>query len=234
MARDDTDIVTALAADEVQVFNAVEIRLDNQNLRFWTGYDKRAFGDVLGIDELQIGDWYRIESIGSFPDWRFVGADFEASAGDFFKATDIGTWNGTVKKAYLGTGDLMSIDGVAENADMSVPSITINFSGITTDLISIALQEPYQKRECIVYFGVGNDPYYLTEIFSGELDTVTIMDTSSSSVLKATVTNRMVKLERANTRRYTSENHKARYPNDTFFDTVSSIQDTSIVWGRKS
>jgi len=234
MARNDTDLVTALASDEIQAFNAVEIILDNQTLRYWTGYDNIAFGDTLGVNELQLGDWYRIESLGGFSDWRFVGGESYAEAGEYFQANDIGTWNGTVKKAYRGLGNLLGIDSVAEKSDMSVPSVTLSFSGLPSELVSLALQEPYQKRECIIYFGVGNDPYYVTEIFSGELDTLRITDTSESSFIALTVTNRMVKLERANTRRYTSESHKARYPNDGFFDTVSQIQDTSVVWGRKS
>jgi len=232
MARDDTDIVTALAADEVQIFNAVEIVLDNRSLRFWTGYDYRALGNAFSVSNMQIGDWYEIASLGN-TFWSVVGGPWPSpSVGDVFQATDIGTGTGTVKKAYTGTGTLMSINGVAEKSDMSVPSVSIVFDGISSDIVSLALQEPYQRRECIVYFGVGNDPYYITEAFSGELDTVNIRDTGEASVVEVTATNRMVKLERANSRRYTSESHKARYPNDTFFDTVTSIQDVSVSWGR--
>ena len=232
MARDDTNIVTALAADEVQIFNAVEIVLDNRSLRFWTGYDYRALGNAFSVSEIQIGDWYEIASLGN-TFWSVVGGPFPNPAvGDVFQATDIGTGTGTVKKAYTGTGTLMSINGVAEKSDMSVPSVSIVFDGISSDIVSLALQEPYQRRECIVYFGVGSDPYYITEAFSGELDTVNIRDGGESSVIEVTATNRMVKLERANVRRYTSESHRARYPNDTFFDTVTSIQDVSVSWGR--
>lgn len=232
MARDDTDIVTALAADEVQIFNAVEIVLDNKSLRFWTGYDYRALGNAFSVSEIQIGDWYEIASLGN-TFWSVVGGPSPSpSVGDVFQATDIGTGTGTVKKVYTGTGTLMNIEGIAEKADMSVPSVSIVFSGIPSDMVSLALQEPYQRRECIIYFGVGNDPYYVTEAFSGELDTVNIRDTNDSSVIEVTATNRMVKLERANVRRYTSESHKARYPDDIFFDTVTGIQDVSITWGR--
>lgn len=232
MARNDTDIVAALAADEVQVFNAVEIRLDKKNLRFWTGYGERSFGDAIDASEMQIDDYYEIATVGT-SSFNLTGASSN-TVGEQFQATDIATGTGTLYKVYTGTGTLMSVGGFAETSDLSTPEITLTFNGIASDMVSVALQEPYQRRECVVYFGVGNDPYYVTETFSGEMDTLNIVDSGESSAIELVVTNRLVKLERANVRRYTSENHKSRYPTDTFFDTVSSIQDTTIVWGRKA
>ena len=229
MNRDDSAIVTALTADEVQIYNAVELRLDDKNLRFWTGYGKRAIGDEISVSDIIIGDEYMISTVGDtfFPRIGVGGAS--AVVGQFFYATDVGTGTGKVKKAYAGIGSLMAISGLTEMGDLSAQSAQITFSGIPSDLLSLALQEPYQRRECIIYFGVGDE---VAEVFSGEIDAMDIQDSAEISTISLNVTSRLIKLERANERRYTAENHKARYPNDTFFDSVADLQDTSIAWGR--
>ena len=45
------------------------------------------------------------------------------------------------------------LDGLAEVADLSAKAITISLSGVASELVSLALQEPYQRRRCRVYFG---------------------------------------------------------------------------------
>jgi hypothetical protein len=239
MSRDNSEIIAALAKDTVEIFNAVEIILDNNTLRFWTGYGKRAIGSPINVDTINIGDEYIITTVGD-TDFTIIGAGSN-TAGEVFYATDRGTGTGTVSKVYTGAGQLMAIDGLSEVSDLSAQSATLTFSGIPSDILSMALQEPYQRRECKIYFGIGTDDidaadlYYATsEVFSGEMDTMDIQDSAETSIIQLSVTSRLIKLDRANVRRYTSENHKSRYPTDTFFDTVAALQDTSIVWGRAS
>lgn len=265
MSRDNSEIIAALAKDTVEIFNAVEIILDNNTLRFWTGYGKRAIGSPVDVDTISIGDEYIITTVGD-TDFTIIGAASN-TAGEVFYATDRGTGTGTVSKVYTGAGQLMAIDGLSEVSDLSAQSATLTFSGIPSDILSMALQEPYQRRECKIYFGIAStdwilqfgswddtgvwidtsewndgtddidaaDLYYATsEVFSGEMDTMDIQDSAETSIIQLSVTSRLIKLDRANVRRYTSENHKSRYPTDTFFDTVAALQDTSIVWGRAS
>ena len=265
MSRDNPEIVAALSRETVEIFNAVEIILDNHTLRFWTGYGKRAIGAPVDVDTIGIGDEYIVTSVGD-TDFTLIGAAAN-TAGEVFYATDRGTGTGTVSKVYTGAGQLMSISGLTEVSDLSAQSASISFNGIPSDIISMALQEPYQRRECKIYFGIASsdwilqfgswddtgvwidtsewndagsdvdpsDLYYATsEVFSGEMDTMDIQDSSQTSAIELSVTSRLIKLDRANVRRYTSENHRARYPSDSFFDTVAAIQDQQIVWGRAS
>lgn len=55
---------------------------------------------------------------------------------------------------YIGAGNLLSIEGLAEVADLSARAVTISLSGVVSEIVSLALQEPYQRRRCRVYFGV--------------------------------------------------------------------------------
>ena len=153
-----------------------------------------------------------------------------------FTSAPIRLWTGYGDKTiytntYTGAGDLLSISGLEEVADLSAKSITIELSAIASNVVSLALQEPYQNRECTVYLGI-NDLAPL-EIFSGYMNTMSITDEGEASSIQLTVDSKLVRLERASNWRYTNENHQARYPNDTFFSYVTDLQDKQVVWGRE-
>lgn len=131
---------------------------------------------------------------------------------------------------YTGTGNLLTIGGLEEVADMSAKSATLTMSGIPSELVSLALQEPYQNRQCRILFGVTNSSD-IVEVFSGYMDTMQIEDAADASTITLTVESKWVKLDRPNVRRYTSESQKSRYATDTFFDWVADLQDKEIVWG---
>lgn len=134
---------------------------------------------------------------------------------------------------YVAAGTLLNLQGLGEVADLSAKSITISLSGVAASLVSLALQEPYQRRKVRVYFGAV-DVAEVVEVFSGQLNTMSIEDSGDTSTIAVVVDSKLVELERASNRRYTSENQKSRFAGDTFFDYVSAIQDAEIVWGRKS
>jgi len=119
---------------------------------------------------------------------------------------------------YLGAGSLIGVSGLDE---------------ATTELVSAALQAPYQNRACRILFGV-TDVADVIEVFGGFMDTMNIEDSGESSVITLTVESKLVQLERAKERRYTHESQQSRYPGDTFFSFVSDLQDKEVVWGRKS
>jgi hypothetical protein len=136
-------------------------------------------------------------------------------------------------ETYVGAGSLLNIEGMAEVADLSAKAITISLSGVASELVSLALQEPYQRRRCRVYFGAVNVAD-VVEVFAGSLNTMPIEDSGEASLIATTVDSKLVETEKASNLRYTSESQKSRYAGDTFFDYVSAIQDADIVWGRKS
>jgi len=136
-------------------------------------------------------------------------------------------------ETYTGSGNLLSISGLEEVADLSAKSINISLSGMPGSIVSLALQEPYQRRKCRVLWGV-RDVADFVEVFSGSLNKMTIEDSAETGTISVLVDSKLVELEKASNRRYTSENQKARYPSDTFFDYVTAIQDAEILWGRKS
>lgn len=128
---------------------------------------------------------------------------------------------------YTGGGNLVAISGLEEVADLSAKNITLTLNGMPSSVVSLALQEPYQRRKVRVLWGVRGVSDFV-EVFSGSLNQMVIEDGPESGTISVTVDSKLVELERASNRRYTSLSHKTRYPTDTFFDFVAQIQDKGV------
>jgi hypothetical protein len=133
---------------------------------------------------------------------------------------------------YTGTGNLLNISGLEEVNDLSAKSITLQLSGVPASLVSLALQEPYQRRSCKVYFGT-TDTTVPIEVFSGLMNTMTIEDSGDASTITLSVESKLVRLGSAANWRYTDANHQSRHDGDTFFSFVADLQDRDIIWGRE-
>lgn len=130
-------------------------------------------------------------------------------------------------QTYTGGGNLVAISGLEEVADLSAKNITLTLSGMSSSVVSLALQEPYQRRKARVLWGVRGVSDFV-EVFSGSLNQMSIEDGPDIGTISVTVDSRLVELEGASNLRYTSLSHKTRYPTDTFFDFVAQIQDKGV------
>lgn len=139
-------------------------------------------------------------------------------------------------QVFTGTGAILAIAAAEEVSDLSAKSMTLSFTGLATDIISIALQEQYQRRKARVYLGEASRSE-VVEIFSGRMDTMKIEDEGTSANVSLTIESKLVELERSRNWRYTHESHSSRLAEsdtDSFFQFVADLQDKTITWGRKS
>jgi len=134
-------------------------------------------------------------------------------------------------QVFTGTGSLLTIGDLEEVGDLASKSVDLTLSGIPVSIVSLALQEPYQRRVMRLYLGEQSDSS-VVEIFSGKMDKMTIVDEAESSTINLTVESKLIELERPSGWRYTNENHQSRYDGDTFFSYVQSMQDQTLVWGK--
>jgi len=205
MSRDIQTVFKDATEDPViEPFYTVEIFLDTNTLRTWTGYG------TLTID----------------------GIPFE------------------------GTGELLTISSVEETAEITASGITINLSGVPSDLLAVALSEPYQGRVCKVGFGIFNQSDFLTleggdsllledgdilrleptsdpikiELFSGYMDEMNILEDPETSTIELRVENKLIDLEKPRVRRYTPQDQKSEFPFDAGFDYIETLQDKRVVW----
>lgn len=158
-----------------------------------------------------------------------------------FDSAPIRLWTGVGDKTiegdtYTGSGNLLAVGNVDVTTDLSAPSIDISLSGMPGEIVSLALQEPYQGRTCRIYFGCTTDDvggYETHLVYVGTVNTMQIRDDADTGSISVKVDSQLLELQRSVNWRYTGENHKSRNPGDTFFDYVSAIQDLEIVWGRE-
>jgi hypothetical protein len=140
-------------------------------------------------------------------------------------------------KTYTGAGELLQFSPVAEDTEVSAKGLTISLSGIPSELLSVAISEPYQGRICNLYVGaVSNwttaplDPVQ-DLLFGGYMDQMAVEEGVETSTISLTVESRLVDLERPRSRRYSSESQKARHPGDKAFDFVPGLIGQTLTWG---
>ncbi|MBO89532.1 MAG: hypothetical protein CMP14_08420 [Rickettsiales bacterium] len=182
----------------------------------------------------------------------------------FFDTQTLNFWTGlgelTVDGVtYTGTGQLLQISQLSETAEISAKGATLTLSGLPSNLISLALTEPYQGRVCEIYFGAidanknylvdeaGNyilqedgspidlstgDPNEIVLVFSGYMDQMNIEEGPDTSTIGVSVESKLIDLERPRVFRYTDASQKSRFPDDKGFEYVEDLQDKRFNWGR--
>jgi hypothetical protein len=150
-------------------------------------------------------------------------------------------WNGIGdltydSEVYLGAGTLGKISTFEEDTDLSANGINIEMSGIPSSMISTALGQMEQGRSVQIWIGLFDssdaiiaDPY---ELFAGFVDAVEVHEGPETSSISINAENRLIRLEKANTRRYTPEDQGIDDPTDLGFEFVASLQDKEIIFGK--
>jgi len=157
---------------------------------------------------------------------------------------------------WVGLGQLLNISAIEETSEMSVKGASISLSGIPSNLLSLALSEPYQGRIAKIYFGTfqqgsilqETSDYILlqdgsrinleststgfNELFSGYMDQMNIEESGDTATIEMMVENKLIDLERARVARFTSGYQKSVYPGDLGMDFIEDLQDKKISWGR--
>lgn len=159
--------------------------------------------------------------------------------------------------SYYGTGELLNISSVEETIEMAAKGATLTLSAVPSEVISLALQEPYQGRVCKIYFGmfstdtllqedgtsyillqdgakiaIESQETGLTEVFTGYMNQMSIEEGPETSTIQLSVESKLVDLERPRVARYTSAYQKDKFAGDLGLEFVESLQDQKLVWGR--
>jgi len=161
----------------------------------------------------------------------FFAVDLDFSSGPLYFWTGLGDLV-IGSKTYFGVGTLLNISSVEETTEIEAKGASISMSGIPSSFLALALTEPYQGRECRIYFGVMSSPSNYVEIFAGELDQMTVIEEAETCTISVTAENILIKLERPVVRRFTDQDQKSRYPNDKGLEFVASLQNKELFWGR--
>lgn len=158
-----------------------------------------------------------------------------------FDSGNVRMWNGYGDlvidgESYIGAGTLLAISSIEETGEIAARGVTMTLSGISSEIISVALAENYQNRAARIYIGSlaedGSASSY--QLFGGRLDVMTIEESGETATVSATAESRLIDLERPRARRYTSEDQKSLYPGDLGLDYVNDLQDKTLDWGKST
>ena len=69
------------------------------------------------------------------------------------------------------------------------------------------------------------------KLFSGYVDTMSIIETGNESSIQVSVESKLISLERAKDRRYTDRDQKELFSGDKGLEFVDDLQDKEIIWG---
>ena len=215
-------------------------------------------GMTEALSEAEVYPFFAVELMFDTRTIDFGGVTVEAGPLYFWTGLGELTIGGIT---YIGTGNMLQISEVTETADIAAAGATLTLTGIPTDILALALQEPYQGRLCYIKFGMigankdfllkedgsfillenssaidisAGDPNVLTTLFTGYMDQMAIEEGPDTSIISLAVESKLIDLDRPRVQRYTSASQKARYAGDLAFDFIPDLQDKPLSWGRKA
>jgi|TARA_A200000159_G_C7146435_1_gene265330 hypothetical protein len=159
---------------------------------------------------------------------------FKFESGDLNMWTGYGDllWNDIT---FTGAGTFLGVSPIEESQDLRATTVTFTLSGITSSIISSALNSNYQGRDVTMWFAVVNDsgaligtPY---ELFSGRMDIISFSDDAEVADFAIKCESNAIDIRKAKERRYTPEDQKIDYPDDKGLEFIPKIQDIDVVWG---
>jgi hypothetical protein len=162
-----------------------------------------------------------------------------------FFAVDLGFDSGTLRlwtgigskiingEEYVGAGNFLQISEMQETAEIQAAGATLTLSGIPSEILSLALTEPYQQRPARIYFGLVGEEADMAEVFTARMDQMTIEEGPETCTVQLTIENILVDLERARVLRYTNNDQQSRFPGDRGLEFVESLQNKELFWGRQ-
>lgn len=173
-----------------------------------------------------------------------VPSGFDSASLEVFTAVELEFDSGTVRiwngygdltfngNTYTGGGNLVSISPIQEDAEISAKGASMSLSGISSTILSYALNENYKYRIANIHIGtLSNGTIASYKVFSGRMDVMTISEEGDTCSIVLTAESRLIDLERPRVRRWTSEDQKSLYAGDKGFDFVNSLQEKEIQWG---
>ena len=149
-------------------------------------------------------------------------------------------WNGIGDfvynaQTYKGVGSLGKIGAISEGTELKADGVTVMLSGIDPILQAECMADIQLGAPAKIWFALFQNgasligsPYLL---FSGTVDQPTVTISPEAIGISLQLENKFIDLQRATQRRYTSADQRLRYPDDTAFSWVETLNDQALLWG---
>jgi hypothetical protein len=156
-----------------------------------------------------------------------------------FPTVTLRLWSGVgnleyAGNTYIGAGALLGISEVEENQALAASNFTVTLSGLTEEIVQLCLATDYQERPARFSVGFFDsngaivvDPFMF---YQGQMDTMTITKGSDSVTVGMSIESELVDGERAIVRKWSPNDQRIEYPDDTGFDYVLALASKDILW----
>ena len=162
------------------------------------------------------------------------GVSLEFDSGTLNLWSGIGDFTGSDSLSYTGAGELLDIQNVEEDNELSSTNMTISISGLSANIVTYATTEDYQNSPVTIkmfFFHPDTDDEIGNVIlFKGRMDTLTVTDGDSFSVV-ISAENKLIDLTRPKNLFYTAETQNFLYSGDKGLEFVSKIREQTVNWG---
>jgi len=137
---------------------------------------------------------------------------------------------------FIGVGNLGAISIDKEEASLVARGVRITLSGVDPALIATALNDDYQNRLCRVWLCLLDSDHQLiadpAQLGTWRMDSMP-MNIGKECTITLTGESAFIAAGRAKERFYTDNDHKSRFPGDTFFELMQLNADKELLWGRE-
>lgn len=159
-----------------------------------------------------------------------------------FPSGAVRVWNGSGNLSWntytwSGIGTFGGFKPAQGGTDISAQGAEFTLSGIPSSLISAALGDAYQNRDCELWLACldsGGSVVATPYKWAGRMDVMTIEEKGDTANISLTAESRLIDLDRPRIRRYTDEDQQEAYAGDLGLEFVGAIQDLPIHWGAKN
>lgn len=160
-----------------------------------------------------------------------VQAEFPSGNVNLFTGRGTIEYNG---ETFIGSADLLSCGEIEETSALEAKGTSYTLSGTSEENVSLALSENYTGRSIRQWLGLyaPDGSFEVYQIFEGFMDAMPISFEIEGAAITVKCENEMMLLKKAVGRKYTYEDQRIDFPDDEGFDSVSTITDVEINWGR--
>lgn len=134
---------------------------------------------------------------------------------------------------YQGVGNLGGIGTITEGVSVEAAGTSVSLSGIDPLLYADCMSDIVTGQPAKIWLAClnGNTVVGTMLLFSGLIDQPTVTEGGDDITISLALENKLVNLQRANRKLWTSAEQRRKYPTDSGFNWVESLIDTANVWG---
>lgn len=137
---------------------------------------------------------------------------------------------------YVPLGGLFGVSDIKETLQLSVNSGSVSIVGLPQSIRALTIYEEFIGRTIEIYIAFINELDAVIDepilVQKGIMNDLTCSDEFESGTVSVSVnyTSHMQRYDDVNGRRSNPSEHKNKYPNDTFFDSVPSLAEKVLEW----